>query len=82
MSISIIGNLYKFSDHEIKILTNKQFKVYFYDDLELSKILLFSVNSSIEYFLIKIFNPSYTKKVGLSTYGKFNINSLKNRFQA
>ena len=34
ITISIIGNLYKFSDHEIKILTNKQFKVYFYDNLE------------------------------------------------
>ena len=32
-NISIIGNLYKFTDHEIKLLTNKQFKVYFYDDL-------------------------------------------------
>ena len=34
VSISIIGNLYKFSDHEIKILTNKQFKVCFYDNLD------------------------------------------------
>ena len=34
ITISIIGNLYKFSDHEIKILNNKQFKVYFYDKLE------------------------------------------------
>tara|TARA_A100000164_G_scaffold371087_1_gene398200 strand:+ start:98 stop:1330 length:1233 start_codon:yes stop_codon:yes gene_type:complete len=34
VTISIIGNLYKFSDHEIKILTNKQFIVYFYDNLE------------------------------------------------
>ena len=34
VSISIIGNLYKFSDHEIKILTNKQFEVCFYDNLD------------------------------------------------
>ena len=34
VTISIIGNLYKFSDHEIKILTNKQFTVYFYDKLD------------------------------------------------
>ena len=33
MSISIIGNLYKFSDHEIKILTDKRFKIFFYDEL-------------------------------------------------
>ena len=32
-TISIIGNLYKFKDHEIKILTNKQFKVNFYNEL-------------------------------------------------
>ena len=34
ITISIIGNLYKFSNHEIKILNNKQFKVNFYDKLE------------------------------------------------
>ena len=34
VTISIIGNLYKFSDDEIKILTNKKFKVFFYDKLE------------------------------------------------
>jgi lipopolysaccharide/colanic/teichoic acid biosynthesis glycosyltransferase len=33
-TISIIGNLYKFTDHEIKILTDKQFKVYFYKELD------------------------------------------------
>tara|TARA_X000000950_G_scaffold269366_1_gene347913 strand:- start:226 stop:1458 length:1233 start_codon:yes stop_codon:yes gene_type:complete len=33
MSISIIGNLYKFSDHEIKTLTDKRFKIFFYDEL-------------------------------------------------
>ena len=33
VTISIIGNLYKFSDHEIKILTDKRFKVYFYNEL-------------------------------------------------
>jgi len=32
-TISIIGNLYKFTDYEIKILTNKQFKVNFYNEL-------------------------------------------------
>lgn len=32
-TISIIGNLYKFKDHEIKILTDKKFKVYFYNEL-------------------------------------------------
>ena len=32
VTISIIGNLYKFSDHEIKILTDKRFKVYFYNE--------------------------------------------------
>jgi len=32
-TISIIGDLYKFTDHEIKILTKKQFKVYFYNEL-------------------------------------------------
>lgn len=34
ISISIIGDLYKFSDYEINILNDKQFKVYFYDNLE------------------------------------------------
>ena len=33
MSISIIGNLYKFSDYEIKTLTDKRFKIFFYDEL-------------------------------------------------
>lgn len=33
-SISIIGNLYKFSDHEIEVLTDKGFKIYFYDALD------------------------------------------------
>ena len=33
-TISIIGNLYKFTDHEIKILTDKQFKVNFYKGLD------------------------------------------------
>tara|TARA_Y100000389_G_scaffold164363_1_gene168001 strand:- start:115 stop:1347 length:1233 start_codon:yes stop_codon:yes gene_type:complete len=32
-AISIIGNLYKFTDHEIKILTDKKYKVYFYNEL-------------------------------------------------
>ena len=33
MSISIIGNLYKFSDHEIKTLTDKRFKIFFYEKI-------------------------------------------------
>ena len=33
-SIHIIGDFYKFNDHEIKMLTNKGFLVYFYLDLE------------------------------------------------
>ena len=32
--IVIIGNLYKFNSHEIKILTDKAFTVYFYDELQ------------------------------------------------
>ena len=34
MTISIIGDLYKFSHHEINILNNKRFKVDFYDKFE------------------------------------------------
>ena len=34
MTISIIGDLYKFSHHEINILKNKRFKVDFYDKFE------------------------------------------------
>tara|TARA_B100001063_G_C16715824_1_gene530652 strand:+ start:239 stop:1333 length:1095 start_codon:yes stop_codon:yes gene_type:complete len=33
ITISIIGNIYKFKDHEIKILRNKKFSVKFYDGL-------------------------------------------------
>jgi lipopolysaccharide/colanic/teichoic acid biosynthesis glycosyltransferase len=34
MTISIIGNLYKFHDYEIKILADKGFKIYFYNELD------------------------------------------------
>ena len=33
VTISIIGNLYKFNNHEIKILENKKFIINFYDEL-------------------------------------------------
>lgn len=34
MTISIIGNFYKFHDYEIKILADKGFKIYFYKELD------------------------------------------------
>jgi len=58
MTISIIGNLYKFSDHEIKILTNKQFQVYFYDELDQ---YIEKIDSEFDRYNVAVINSSATK---------------------
>ena len=58
MTISIIGNLYKFSDHEIKILTNKQFQVYFYDELDQ---YIEKIDSEFDTYNVAVINSSSTK---------------------
>ena len=82
VTISIIGNLYKFKDYEIKILTNKKFKINFYDGLDqyLNKIAVRSNNPNIA--VINMASTSIQDNKELSSIntislGKFMENYLR-----
>tara|TARA_Y100000389_G_scaffold157759_1_gene158991 strand:- start:1660 stop:2634 length:975 start_codon:yes stop_codon:yes gene_type:complete len=81
-TISIIGNLYQFTDHEIKILTDKKFKVHFYNELS-EYIEKFSViNNDFDIAVINMHSSTTQNMKLLSSantisLGKFMENYLR-----
>ena len=80
-TISIIGNLYKFTDHEIKILTNKKFKVYFYNELS-EYIKKFNINNDLDTAVINMHisstqNMKLLSSANTISLGKFMENYLR-----
>lgn len=73
VTISIIGNLYKFSDDEIKILTNKQFLVYFYDNLNQYLEKIDSKSDTYNLAVINMPTTGFQKNKSLSTVNTISL---------
>ena len=80
VTISIIGNLYKFSDHEIKILTNKQFVVYFYDNLDKYLEKIDSESDSHNLAVINMPATDFQKNKSLSTVNTISLTQFMENY--
>ena len=80
VTISIIGNLYKFSDHEIKILTNKQFIVYFYDNLDKYLEKIDSESDTHNLAVINMPATGFQKNKSLSTVNTISLTKFMENY--